>query len=151
MATSANDFDTVANTKLYVAVAAPATYDAAGYLALTWVEVGLITSFGSVTGREYNTATLETVSDAQVREKKGNYKLPPVEMECAWAETDAGQIIIAAAANDYTIPSFKVVKQSGGIRYFPAQVSKFIENLGTSNDAIKGAFTLLRQRNTINV
>lgn len=146
---TANDFDTVANTKLYVSVAAPATYDAAGYGALTWVEVGLITNVGGVVGREYNTSTLEVVSDAQIREKKGNYKLPPAEMECAWAETDAGQIIINAASEDYTIPSFKVVKQNGALRYFPAQVSKFVENLGTANDAVKGSFTLLRQRNTI--
>jgi hypothetical protein len=149
MATAPNDFDTVANTKLYVSVTAPATFDAAGYGALTWVEVGLITSVGSVTGREYNKATLETVSDAQIRNKKGNYSLPDAEMECAWAETDAGQIIISAASEDYSIPSFKLVKQSGALRFFTAQVSKFVENLGTSNDAVKGAFTLLRQRNTV--
>ncbi|WP_332848714.1 hypothetical protein [Massilia sp. S19_KUP03_FR1] len=149
MATAANDFDTVANTKLFVSVAAPTTFDAAGYGALTWVEVGVITKFGNVTGREYNKATLETVSDAQIRSKKGNYSLPDVEMECGWAETDAGQIIIAAASEDYSIPSFKVVKQGGALRFFTAQVAKFVENLGTSNDAVKGSFTLLRQRNTV--
>lgn len=70
-------------------------------------------------------------------------------MECAWVEDDAGQIIIEAAANDNSIPAFKVVKQGGGIRYFTAQVKKFIENLGTSNDTVKGAFTLLRQTDTL--
>ena len=60
-----------------------------------------------------------------------------------------GQIIIEAAANNYTIPAFKVEKQAGAVRYFTAQVSKFIENLGTSNDTVKGAFTLLRQTDTL--
>lgn len=146
------DFDTVASSKLFVAVAAPATYDAAGYAALTWVEVGSITSMGSVKGREYSMSTLSTVGDAQDREKKGSFKLPNAEFECAWIEDDAGQIIIEAASKDYSVPSFKLEKQNGtSLRYFTAQVAKFVENNGTSNDAVKGQFTLLRQTDTITV
>ena len=100
-------------------------------------------------GREYSTSTLSTVGNAHDREKKGSYKLPNAEMECAWVEDDAGQMIVEAAANNYTIPAFKLEKQGGGVRYFTAQVSKFIENLGTSNDTVKGAFTLLRQSDTL--
>lgn len=144
-----NDFETVAGTKLFVCASRPATNTVAAFAALAWVEVGDITNVGSVKGREYDTSTLSTVGNARNREKKGNYKLPNAEMECAWVEEDAGQIIIEAAANDNSIPSFKVVKQGGGVRYFTAQVSKFIENLGTSNDTVKGAFTLLRQTDTL--
>ncbi|MGK5049607.1 hypothetical protein ACQ4WP_27480 [Janthinobacterium sp. GB4P2] len=144
-----NDFETVASTKLFVCATRPAEDTAAAYAALIWVEVGDITNMGGVKGREYSTSTLSTVSNAHDREKKGSYKLPNAEMECAWVEDDAGQIIIEAAANNYTIPAFKVEKQGGAVRYFTAQVSKFIENLGTSNDTVKGAFTLLRQSDTI--
>lgn len=143
------DFDTVAGTKLYISAAAPTTNDAAGFAALTWTEVGQITSVGSVKGREYSTSTLSTVSDSQDREKKGSFKLPNAEFECAWAEDDAGQVMLETAANDYSVPSFKLVKQNSDIRYLTAQVSKFVENGGTSNDAVKGQFTLLRQTDTI--
>lgn len=144
------DFDTVANTKLYVSTAAPTTHDETGFAALTWVEVGQLTTIGSVLGREYSMSTLSTVSDGQDREKKGSFKLPNADFECAWAEDDAGQIIIAAAANNHTVPSFKMTKQDvTKIRYFTAQVSKFVENNGTSNDAVKGQFTLLRQTDTV--
>lgn len=146
-----NDFETVAGTKLYVCATRPASDTAVAFAALTWVEVGDITNVGSVKGRDYNTSTLSTVGNGHDREKKGSYKLPDAEMECAWVEEDAGQIIIEAAANDNSVPAFKVVKQGGGIRYFTAQVKKFIENLGTSNDTVKGAFTLLRQSDTITV
>lgn len=143
------DFDTVAGTKLYVAVAAPATFDAPGYAALTWTEVGQLVSIPSVLGREYNTSTLATVADAQERQKKGSWSLPNAEFECAWAEADAGQIILNTAANNNTILSFKMVKQNTAkLRYFTAQVMKFVENQGTANDAVKGAFTLLRQQDT---
>lgn len=149
---TASDYDTVANSKLFVCANAPATYDAAGYGALIWVEVGLITKLGGVLGRDYNTTSMEFINDALIKEKKSNYKLPPADMEVAWNESDAGQIIIAAAANGYTTPSFKVSKQNGtSLRYFPAQVKNFVESLGAAQDAVKGTFTLLRQRDTVTV
>lgn len=148
------DFDTVASSKLYVCTTAPATYDAAGYgaVGMVWVEVGSITSVGSVKGREYSMSTVSTVGDAQDREKKGSFKLPNAEFECLWIEDDAGQILIEAASKNYSVPSFKLQKQDGtSLRYFTAQVAKFVENNGTSNDAVKGQFTLLRQTDTITV
>lgn len=144
-----NDFETVAGTKLFVCATRPTADTAVAYAALTWVEVGDITTLGGVKGREYSTSTLSTVGNAQDREKKGSFKLPNADFECAWVEDDAGQMLIEAAANNYSIPAFKIVKQGGGIRYFSAQVMKFVENLGGSNDTVKGAFTLLRQSDTI--
>jgi hypothetical protein len=101
-----NDFETVAGTKLYVCAARPAADTAVAYAALTWVEVGDITTLGGVKGREYSTSTLSTVGNAHDREKKGSYKLPNADFECAWVEDDAGQILIEAAANNYSIPAF---------------------------------------------
>jgi len=149
------DFDTIASTKLYVCASAPTVAEGAGAAAafalLTWVEVGQLTNIGSVEGREYSTATLSTIGDAQDREKKGSFKLPNAEFECAWAASDAGQIIVKAASKDYTVPSFKVLNQDASIDYFTAQVSKMVKNGGTSNDAVKGSMTLLRQTDTITV
>lgn len=147
-------FDTVAGSKLYISTAAPTVTEGAGAAAafalLTWVEVGQLTSIGSVVGREYATSSSTTIGDAQTREKKGSFKLPNAEFECEWAEDDAGQILIAAASKDYSIPSFKLIKQdTETTRYFTGQVSKFVENNGTSDDAVKGAFTLLRQTDTV--
>lgn len=144
-----DDFETVATTKLYVSAARPTADTAVAYAALTWVEVGLITNVGSVNGREYSTSTLSTVGNARDREKKGSYKLPDATFECAWNEADAGQIIVAAAANDYSIPAFNLKKQGGAERFFTAQVKSFIENNGTNNDAVKGSFVLLRQSDTL--
>ena len=145
------DFDTIAGTKLFVSNAAPATQTAAGFAALTWTEVGQITNIGSVVGREYSTSTLSTVSDGQDREKKGSFKLPNAEFECAWAADDAGQILVAAASKNYSVPSFKLVNQDASIDYFTAQVSKFTKGGGTSNDSVMGTMTLLRQTDTITV
>jgi hypothetical protein len=52
------NFETVAGSTLSVSVAAPATYDTAGYTALTYTPVGEITDLGSGLGRDYNTTPI---------------------------------------------------------------------------------------------
>lgn len=143
-------FDTVASTVLYVSAAQPATDNVAGYAALTWTLVGEVTDIPSVLGREYNTSTHAPIASAQQTEKKASYKLGNAEFTCAWVDVDAGQIIISAGADHANaIYSFKLVKQGGAIRYFTAQVMKFVENHGTVDDVVQGKFTLLRQTNTV--
>lgn len=147
------DFATVAGSKLYISTSAPTVAEGAGAAAafalLTWVEVGQITNVGSVEGREYSTSTMSTVGDGQDREKKGSFKLPNAEFECAWAVADAGQILVKAASKNYTVPSFKLEDQDGTNNYFTAQVSKYTRSGGASNDALKGNMTLLRQTDTV--
>lgn len=142
--------ETVANSAIYASASLPADTTSAGdFNGLSWTKVGEVTDMGSVVGREYNTSSHSPIDSAQVVEKKGSYRLPPGEFACAWDENDAGQNIIEAASNDNSIISFKLVKQSGAIRYFTAQVSKFVENMGTVDNVVTGAFTLLRQTNTV--
>lgn len=145
------DFDTIAGSRLFISTATPASQTVDAFEDLTWVEIGQLTNIGSVEGREYSMATLSTIGDAQDREKKGSFKLPNAEFECAWAPEDAGQILLKAASKDYSVPSFKLVGQDAvdDVAYFTAQVAKFTRSGGTSNDAVKGNFTLLRQTDTI--
>lgn len=142
-------FKTVASTAVYISVTAPATQTAAGFAALTWTKVGELTDVGSVLGREYNTATHAPVDSAQQTKIKASYTLPDAAFTCGWDEADAGQIIILAASSSNAIYSFKMVKQDLSIRYFTAQVMKFLENSGTVDNVVQGQFTLLRQTDTI--
>lgn len=148
---SGENVTTVANSSLWISADAPETHDKAGFEALTWTKIGEITDVGSVTGREYNTSTHAPVDKAQQIEKKASYKLGSSEFVCGWDEDDAGQMLVDAASKDYSIPSFKLIKQDGAIRYFTAQVSKFVENNGSVDDTVTGAITLLRQTDTIRV
>lgn len=142
---------TVANSSLWISAAAPATFDATGFLALTWVNIGEITDMGTVTGREYNTSTHAPISSAQTIEKKASYKLGSSEFKCGWDESDAGQVLVDTASRNYSVASFKVIKQDGAIRYFTAQVSKFVEENGTVDNNVTGSITLLRQTDTVRV
>lgn len=140
---------TVANSTLSISALPAATQLAATYAALTWVAVGEITDMGNVLGREYNTSTHAPISSAQQTEKKASYKLGNADFTCGWLEDDAGQTLVRTASNNTQIYGFKLVKPDGTIRYFNAQVMKFVENLGTVDNVIQGMFTLLRQTDTI--
>lgn len=142
---------TVAETELFICLAAPATNDAAGFAALAWTLIGEVTDVGTVTGREYNTSTHAPVSSAQQIEKKASYKLGSSDFKMGWDENDAGQIMVDTASKNYSIPSFKLKKQDGALRYFTAQVSKFTEDNGTVDNVVQGSMTLLRQTDTIRV
>lgn len=142
-------FETVASATLYISASLPGSQTAGAFGALAWTKIGEITDMPSVLGREYNTVSHSPVDARQVTNKKGSYTLPNAEFMCAWDEADAGQIMLAAGSTSDAIYSFKLVKQGGAIRYFTAQVSKFVENLGTVDNVVQGGCTLLRQTDTI--
>jgi len=144
-----SDFDTVAGSQLFICASAPAAQTVDAFEDLTWVKVGKISNMPSVLGRTYSTSTMSFVDESQDIEKKGTFKLPNAQFEYGWVEDDAGQVILYNASKDYSIPSFKLVKQSGDIRYFTAQVLECNESGGGGNDAVKGNCTLLRQTDTI--
>ncbi len=140
---------TVAGSRIFVSAALPATQDAAGFEALTWVEIGEVTDIGSVLGRAYNTATHAPIGSPKQTQIKASYTLANAEFVCGWDEEDAGQELVSAASNSNDVYAFKVEKQDGTVRYFTAQVMQFVENNGTVDNVVQGAFTLLRQTDTI--
>jgi hypothetical protein len=142
-------FETVAGSTIAVSVSTPATFDAAGYGALAYTNIGEITDLGSGLGRSYNTATHSPVASRQQIEKKASYKLGTLDLMAAWDGNDAGQALIAANAGTDTVLSFKIVKQSGAIRYFQAQVSELDENFGTVDNVNTAKITLLLQKDVV--
>lgn len=148
---SGENVTTVAGSSLWVSAAGPLTNDKAGFEACNWVKVGEITDMGPVLGRDYNTSNYSPVDKSQQIEKKASYKLGTSEFKCGWDEEDAGQGVVDTASRNYSIPAFKVIKQDGAIRYFTAQVSKFVEDMGSVDNVVMGSITLLRQTDTIRV
>jgi hypothetical protein len=144
-------FETVAGATLAVTAVVPMTYDAAGYGAsgMNYINIGEITDLGSGYGRTYNTVSHAPIASAQVTEKKGGFKLGQVKLMMAWDQNDAGQDLLRISANDNSILTFMLTKQSGDKRYFQAQVSQFEENFGTVDNVVVGAVTLLLQRDVV--
>jgi hypothetical protein len=144
------DFDTYANTRLFITAARPSDNTESLWEAIdSWNEI-TITSVPNIQGRSYNAASLSTVSNAHDRNKKGSYTLDDAEFGIQWLPEQAGQVKARAASLDYSIPGFAVVYQDGSVSYFSGQVSALVEAGGGNNDARTGTLRIMRQSDTLN-
>jgi hypothetical protein len=137
--------ETVAGTVLSCSAAIQYSIFSPGYDGVVFSAIGEVTDIAGSLGREYNASTHAPISQSQVTARKGGFNYPAVELLMAWDESDAGQDLLRAASLDTTELTFELVKQDGDIRYFTAQVSKFVENCGTVDNVVVGAVTLLLQ------
>jgi len=140
---------TAAGTTLGVSATAPGTFDASGYEALTLVDIGEITDYGSL-GRVYNEITHNPVADRATYKFKGSYNEGTMSLTLAKAATDAGQIVLDAALDsdaDYYFgvelndnPAAGTTTNTNTILYFPAKVMSAPNAIG-SVDSIVGRTT----------
>jgi hypothetical protein len=129
---------TSAGTVLSVSASAPATYDVAGYGAVTGFQpVGELTDLGSF-GKKYNLVTFTPLGDRKVVKRKGSYNNGTLSLKMGSNVTDPGQVALKAAADSDNSYTFKVVTQSGSTYYFTGQVMGFQLEVG-SVDQITGA------------
>lgn len=122
------DFTTVAGASLYVSATLPATYNEAGYEALTWVEVGGIKSLPSV-GGSYSEVSINLVKGG-VCIKKGVKSYGSGSIEFAHALTDTGQIALKTAYDATTAYAFKLLYQDSSADYLCGYVMGVPRNNG---------------------
>lgn len=137
---------TSAGSTFKVCASAPATFNAAGYAALTFTTVGEVTDFGEF-GRRYNLVTHNPVATRSTVKKKGSYNEGAITLQLALDTDDAGQILMKAAAasdNDYY---FEVATQNGDKYYFPGQVMSFVVGIGNV-DQITSATVMVELTST---
>lgn len=132
---------TSAGTKLYVSASAPATYNSAGFGALSWTEVGEITDFGEW-GKEYTVVNHNPVGNRQTVKRKGSYNNGAATLSMARVPSDAGQAILIAASDSDNSYSFKVVFQDLTGQYFSAQVPKYTTNVGSVDSIFSASVSL---------
>ena len=107
----------------------PATYNAAGYAALTWVPVGEVTDLGEF-GRKYNLVTHNPLGNRSTQKFKGSFNEGSITLQVGLQTDDAGQIILKAATNSDLNFSYKVTTQNGDTYYFQAQCLGFMVGVG---------------------
>lgn len=144
-------YESVAGATLACSVTPPSPDNTiAGFsTAIVYTTIGEITDLPGAAGRSYNTVEHAPISNRKRSRKKGSYSLDDITVTMAWDQSDAGQDLCRTAALDDSVLTFKLTKQGGDIRYFTAQVSKFIENMGTVDNVVQGSMMLLRQTDTV--
>ena len=116
--------ETVAGTTIGISVAQPATFNAAGYAALTFTAIGEITDGGSH-GRTYAEVTHQPIGTRGTAKFKGSFSEGNKTLQLAINDDDAGQVLLKTALNSDNDFSFEVAYQGGAIDYFQAKVLSF--------------------------
>lgn len=138
-------------TVVSVAANAPATYNTAGFAALTWSPCGELAELPAF-GAEAALATHTPLATGIVAKRRGSLNYGSVALTMAMSDTDTGQTVLqdaaeAGAGQDAQV-SVKVVLVNGEIQYFTAQVMSYRTNVGNA-DAITMAEVTLEIDNSI--
>lgn len=124
---------TSAGTALAISVATPATYDATGFAALTFTEVGNVEKLGPI-GPTYAKVEFQPLKGPK-QKRKGSADYGSLSPNIAIDESDAGQALMRTAGEDETnkLYSFMVTYPSGAKRYFQGQVFGWPENTDSAD------------------
>ena len=138
-------------TVVSVSTTAPATYNSAGFAALTWTACGELAELPSF-GAEAALATHTPLATGIVAKRRGSLNYGSVALTMAVSDVDGGQTILqdaaeAAAGTDAQV-SVKVLLVNGEIQYFTAQVMSYKVNVGNA-DAITMAEVTLEIDNSV--
>lgn len=121
---------TSAGTTISISAVLPATYDSAGFAALTFTAIGEITDAGEY-GKTYNLVSHNPLGDRKTYKFKGSYNNGSMTLQMGRVPDDAGQTILLAALDSDNSYSIKVVLQDGTINYFTAQIMSYTTSVGS--------------------
>ena len=127
---------TSAGTKLGVSATAPATFDAAGYGALSFTDIGDVVDLGEV-GKVYAVVNHNPVGDRKTYKFKGSFNEGTQTVQGAYVPLDNGQaIVLTALASDadfYFALEFNDNPDglTNTILYYPAKVVSAPKGVGT--------------------
>ena len=132
---------TSAGSTLGISAGIPATFNVAGYGALTFSTVGEIVDLGEF-GREFNLVTHNPVGDRGTVKLKGSFNEGQMALELGLDSSDDGQTLMKTARDEDENYSFVVTTQNGDKYYFQAQVMTFKIMVGTVDDVTSASSTL---------
>jgi len=109
---------------LSVSAATPATFDADGYVALTWTEVGEASEVPEF-GATYSAVTFTPLKTGIVNKFHGELNYGSITIPLGYDSADAGQIVLLAALASKEEISFRETRSDGTIRYITGKVMSF--------------------------
>lgn len=116
---------TTAGSKISISSVLPATYNDAGYNALTWQDVGEVTDLGDGLGRTYNIVNHNPVATRLTQKLKGSYDPGTLTIQYGRDFSDQGQTQFKNASVSDNPYAFKITLQNGKKLCFTALVTTF--------------------------
>lgn len=137
-----DDFATGAGATFGLSASAPATYNQAGYEALTFTTVGKVTNFGNIPSRVYEVVRQQYLASRGTAKAKGAYDLGSQQITVTIDPDDAGQALVATATNAETPYSVKMDHPLLGTIYARAIVLGGQKSWGDNNTPATQQITL---------
>lgn len=123
---------TTATTTLKISAGVPATFDSAGYAALSYTSVGEVTNIGEF-GREFDLVTHNPVASRGTQKLKGAFNEGAIALQLGLDTDDAGQILMKAASLSDSLYAFLITTANGDKYYFQGLTMSFKVGLNDVN------------------
>lgn len=126
---------TLANSAIYITAngTAPATLDAVGFAALTWVKIKGVITYPDITDTEED-VTYSPIDESVTQHAKGTTTYDGMDIECVSIPDDAGQGHLSTAKAAKTDWNFKYEMSDGVTIYRRGPVSQLSDMGGEVND-----------------
>lgn len=121
-----------AGSKIYISAGVPATYNAAGFGALTYTECKEVTDIGLL-GPESAVIMHNPVGDNTTYKLKGSRNSGQIALKGAAAPSDPGQMLLIAGEASYNPYAIKIVLQNGAVRFCQVLVMSYKTAIGTQS------------------
>lgn len=128
-------------TCLSISAALPATFDAAGFGALTMTTVGELESVGEMVTRR-NSGEFSNLCTGNTSVIKGNRQAMTISVVCALDEDDAGQVLMVASEASHDNYAFCVEESNGVKNFFIGTVMAIGKQFGGDTDAVKAPYDI---------
>lgn len=144
----ATDFLTPAGSEMAVSASIPATFDVAGYEAITsWEDLPIASDFGEV-GPTDNIVTFIPVQGSAVQKAQGSRDFGQQAIPFAYVSGDAGIGVLETAHAARNEISCRLTLPNGDIRYYQAVCDGIREQVGGA-DSVLGMATTLHIRSSV--
>jgi len=140
-------------TILSVSAGPPATYDQAGYEALTFTAIGEVVDFGSGDST-YGVASYKPLATRTTVKRKGSVEHSDMTFQMAKDIADAGQVILQTGldgAEDDTEHSFKIALADGTVQYTTGLITSFSTEIGGADSIVFASLTIARSQGVVEV
>jgi hypothetical protein len=125
---------TLAGTTLALSAGVPATFNSAGYAALTYTTLGEVIKVGPL-GRKYTVTLHKPIGSSATQKLKGSFDEGGFSADIGVDSSDAGQTLAKAGLIVNSLYSVKLWHQGSGlIQYFQGLITGFTTNMGGVDD-----------------
>lgn len=132
---------TAAGVSLAISLAAPASYDEAGYYALNPVQIGEVTNIGEF-GREFATVMHQSLQRRATSKRKGSFDNGTVAPTLALDAASGGQATVEAAKDRASPAYFQIVLQDGTTYWLSGVVRAFRTSVNGADDVVMATISI---------